>query len=97
MVLATTSGVTLIESMPCSNQELREFGIVRRRLTTDSDLATRAFAAADHHRTGPFYCGLRSSNRWATDSESRSTPNVSCVRSLEPMEKPSKIDANSSA
>ncbi|MNT40169.1 hypothetical protein D3C72_1764660 [compost metagenome] len=41
--------------------------------------------------------GLRSSNRWAMMPESRSRPRVSWVRSLEPMEKPSKNSRNSSA
>ncbi|MCY1527450.1 hypothetical protein D9M68_625180 [compost metagenome] len=44
-----------------------------------------------------FTAGLRSSNRWATMPESRSRPRVSWVRSLEPMEKPSKNSRNSSA
>ena len=37
-----------------------------------------------------FTPGSRSSNRCARSSESRSTPSVSCVRSFEPIEKPSK-------
>ena len=44
-----------------------------------------------------FTASLRSSNKWATNSESRSNPNVNWVKSLEPMEKPSKIWLNSSA
>ncbi len=38
-----------------------------------------------------------SSNSSATSDESRSMPSVSCVRSLDPIEKPSNISANSSA
>ncbi|MOA03514.1 hypothetical protein D3C78_1230240 [compost metagenome] len=41
--------------------------------------------------------GFRSSNRWAMIPESRSRPRVSWVRSLEPIEKPSKNSRNSSA
>ncbi|MNN57829.1 hypothetical protein D3C81_1728370 [compost metagenome] len=44
-----------------------------------------------------FTAGFRSSNRCATIEESRSRPRVSWVRSLEPIEKPSKISRNSSA
>ena len=41
--------------------------------------------------------GSDSSNKSDKSSESRSTPSVNCVRSLEPIEKPSKRFANSSA
>jgi hypothetical protein len=44
-----------------------------------------------------FTAAFRSSKIGATISESRSTPRISCVRSLEPIEKPSKISANASA
>src|SRR3989337_837084 len=40
--------------------------------------------------------GSRSSKSCETSSESRSTPRTSCVRSLEPIEKPSKSLLNSS-
>ena len=41
--------------------------------------------------------GFLSSYRCDTSSESRSSPSVSCVRSFDPIEKPSKTSANSSA
>ena len=41
--------------------------------------------------------GSRSSKRWATSPESRSSPSVSWVRSFEPIEKPSKRSRNSAA
>ena len=40
---------------------------------------------------------FRSSNKCATMAESRSKPKVSCVKSFDPIEKPSKISRNSSA
>ena len=44
-----------------------------------------------------FTASFRSSKSGATVVESRSTPSVSCVRSFEPIEKPSKISAKRSA
>ena len=44
-----------------------------------------------------FTLAWRSSNRSATRAESRSSPRVSWVRSLEPIEKPSKRSAKASA
>ena len=44
-----------------------------------------------------FTAGSRSSKASITRPESRSSASVSCVMSLEPMEKPSKCCRNSSA
>ena len=96
-VRSSASGVTLIESMPQLDQELGHLRVVARRLAADADVAAVAPRALDrlasivHARRGR---ARRSRTR--TSSESRSTPSTSCVRSFEPIEKPSKSSANSS-
>ena len=55
------------------------------------------FAALIAIESSTFTASFRSSNRCATMPESRSRPSVSCVRSFEPIEKPSNSSRNWSA
>ena len=75
-------------SMPCSiSQRARSGGPTDP--AADADVLA-GLVAGSALASSFFTAGLRSSNRWATMPESRSRPRVSWVRSLEPMEKPSK-------
>ena len=79
------------------DEKSREFRMVARRLAAEADLARRASCAsrddARRSSTSPPRPARRTAS--ASSSESRSTPSVSWVRSLLPIEKPSKRSANS--
>mmetsp|Transcript_44166 Transcript_44166/g.136883 ORF Transcript_44166/g.136883 Transcript_44166/m.136883 type:complete len:252 (-) Transcript_44166:1579-2334(-) len=93
----TESGFRETESMPCSMSHLARSGWSEGpwpQMPTYLPLALAALIRVSR----PFItAGLRSSKYCATSPESRSKPRVSCVRSLLPMEKPSKYSRNSSA
>ncbi len=96
VVLKTVSGIQRDAVDPLLDEELRELRIIARRLAADADLAAfRRRAVRITFAIIFFTAGFRSSKTCATISESRSTPRISCVRSFEPIEKPSKISANS--
>ena len=95
IVLSRESGLSEMLSIPCATRNWANSGIVARRLAADADLPAGRVCRADHLRDGPLDGSLRSSKRCATSSESRSTPSTSWVRSLLPIEKPSKTSANS--
>src|SRR5690606_35436659 len=93
----TVSGLSDSDSMPASISHCARSGWSRGpwpQMPTYLPLARAVLIAIDSNF---FTAGSRSSNRWATMLESRSRPSVSWVRSLEPIEKPSKISRNSSA
>mmetsp|Transcript_94791 Transcript_94791/g.220042 ORF Transcript_94791/g.220042 Transcript_94791/m.220042 type:complete len:200 (-) Transcript_94791:1889-2488(-) len=83
--------------MPCSMSHLAKSGWSEGpwpQMPTYLSLALAALMISSK----PFItAGLRSSKYWATRPESRSRPKVSWVRSLLPIEKPSKYSRNSSA
>ena len=94
VVRSTVSGERLIESIPIPDQILRNLRIVGRRLAADARV-TAVPPGALHRKLQHFStAGSRSSNSNATIAESRSTPSMSWVRSLEPIEKPSNSSAN---
>jgi hypothetical protein len=89
------SGVTEMVSMPALTSSLANSGLFDGAWPQSPTLAPVVGRATcldhpDHRRIG----SLNSSD---SSPESRSTPSVSWVRSFEPMEKPSKRSANSSA
>ncbi len=72
------------------HQPFGQIGVIRRALAADADVLAACWQAAMAIASSFFTAGSRSSNRLATRPESRSRPRVSWVRSLEPIEKPSK-------
>jgi hypothetical protein len=85
------SGVTDIGIDAAIDEELRELRMIAWRLAAQADLGA-GFACASRMTLEIIHLTASScsSNRPDNRSESRSTPSVSWVRSLEPMEKPSK-------
>lgn len=70
-----------------ANQKVGDFGIVRRGLSADADVAVVALRPLDRELQYGQTPGSRSSNSKATISEFRSTPSTSWVRSLEPIDR----------
>ena len=96
-VSTTVSGLSDTDSMPSCISHSARSGWSEGpwpQMPTYLPLARAALIAID---SSFLTAGFRSSNRWATIEESRSRPSDSWVRSLEPIEKPSKISRNSSA
>src|SRR5690606_31339640 len=94
-VSTTVSGLSETDSMPCSISHWARSGWSDGpwpQMPTYLPLARAVLIAID---SSFLTAGSRSSNSWATMPESRSRPRVSWVRSLEPIEKPSKISRNS--
>ena len=84
-------GVDVIEAgFPAASDG--DFEAVREIAAAVRGPVIAAMARAISQRTASF----RSSNRCATVPESRSRPSVSCVKSLDPIEKPSNNSANRS-
>ena len=77
--------------MPASTRNSTNVGSIARRLAAEADLAAvrvrRVDDASGSFASPPRCC---SSNSSRSRAESRSTPRTSCVRSLLPIEKPSK-------
>src|SRR5690606_35332995 len=96
-VSTTVSGFSDTDSMPCSISHCARSGWSLGpwpQMPTYLPFSRAVRMAID---SSFLTAGSRSSNSWATMPESRSRPRVSWVRSLEPIEKPSKISRNSSA
>jgi hypothetical protein len=73
------------------DQECRELGVIAGRLPAEAYLATQPACLPDGLRDESIRTAAsRSSKTWARIPESRSTPSVSCVKSFDPIEKPSK-------
>jgi transcriptional regulator GlxA family with amidase domain len=79
------------------HQKLGEFRVVRRRLTAKPDLRPRGMGLGDGLFDHPQNRRVAFLEESDNSPLSRSTPSVSWVRSFDPMEKPSKRSANSSA
>ena len=79
------------------DEKLRKLGIIARRLAADADLAPLRAARRDHlgdhrfHRGIAFIENVRDDLRIAVHAEDQ------LCQSFEPIEKPSKISANSLA
>ena len=81
------------------HQPLREIGMVGRPLPADADVLASPCGTPGSPSTACAFTAASRSSKVAAIAppESRSTPSVSCVMSLEPIEKPSKCSRNWSA
>src|SRR5690606_28510294 len=96
-VSTTVSGLSDTDSMPCRISHSARSGWSDGPWPQMPTYLPLARAVEMAMASSFLTAALRSSNSSATMPESRSRPRVSWVRSLEPIEKPSKISRNSSA
>ena len=90
VVRTSASALRLMESMPCSTRNAAKSGKSLGACPQMPTLRPAACAASMRCAHDHLTASLRSSKSGATVVESRSTPSVSCVRSFDPIEKPSK-------
>jgi hypothetical protein len=90
VVLITVSGLSDMDWMPHSTTKFSEFNVVARGLAADADV----LVLAPGHLDDLFHHALHGLVALVVDVGHQlripSTPRINWVRSLEPMEKPSK-------